>query len=137
MVMVIIDNVFIIITGIIIIPNFRAVRDSLLIGLVKKGLQPVIRVTKHLVDTRTDKPTLNIISYEVIDDRREVLGKPAPILLHFFNYLRNLARLPPPVLEAQSQLQVRDGMARYRLLLGIKPGSKLFSFQVSTNFDKN
>ena len=111
MVMVIID-VFITVTGIIIIPNFRAVRDSLLIGLVKKGLQPVIRVTKHLVDTRTDKPTLNIISYEVIDDRRDVLGKPAPILLHFFNYLRNLARLPPSVLEAQSQLQVRDGMAR-------------------------
>ena len=85
-----------------------------MVALVKKGLQPVIRVTKHLVDTRTDKPTLNIISYEVLDPRQDVLGKPAPIQMHFFNYLRNLARLPPAVLEAQAQLQVRDGRGRYR-----------------------
>ena len=79
---------------------------------MKRGLQPVIRVTKHLVDIHNDKPTLNIVSYEVIDEAIEVLGKPAPIQMAFFNYLRNLARTPPAVQEVQAQVQAKGGRCR-------------------------
>ena len=76
-----------------------AVRDSLLVGLVKRGLQPVIRVTDYMVDLHNDKPTLNIVTYEVIDNTKEVVGKPQPIQLPFFNYLRNLAKTPSPLVS--------------------------------------
>ena len=63
------------------------VMGKLLEGLVMRGLQPVIRVTAFMVDQH--KLTLNIVTYEVIDNTEKVLGKPMPIKQCFFDYMRN------------------------------------------------
>ena len=77
--------------------QYWGVSDSTLVRLAETGLQPLIRITNYSVNL--NKPSLDIISYEVIDNTKEVVGQPQLIQLPFFINLRNLAKTPSPLVS--------------------------------------